>query len=107
MKDDNKKGCLVAVIAIAFIPVAIALYAEAALLNWNWFATTIGAPRIGFLQAYGLALVVSAFDHKRAETSSAKGDPADGVAKLIGGAVGRFVMLVLVGWAVHAWMVSR
>jgi hypothetical protein len=106
VSDDNTEGCFAAlVILFVGLPLSSALYAWAAELNWNWFATTIGAPRIGFLQAYGLSLVWSAYT---SSYSHKKDDRKVGeiAAILLGYTVLRFLILAGFGYAVHAWMVG-
>lgn len=107
MNQKDSDGCFVALMTLMLgLPLSGALYAWAAELNWNWFATTLGAPRIGFLQAYGLGLAVSAFvNHGQ------KSDDKDRTAKqafvfLVSYTITRFVVVAGMGWIVHSLMVA-
>jgi hypothetical protein len=107
MTSFEKKdgGCfLVLVSTVIGIPLAMILYSWAAMLNWNWFATTIGMPRIGFWQAFGLTLVISSMrpwsQEKKREDKSVK----DLVVEMFILMISRFVMSVGLGYAVHALM---
>jgi len=105
--ETPAEGCLAAlVIIIIGLPLASLLYAWAAMLNWNWFATTLGAPRIGFLQAYGISLVISAFTSSNGATQNKKEER--GLLEL---ALMMFVYIFIrfaifagLGYAVHAMM---
>lgn len=108
-KETVGEGCFAAiVILIIGLPLASILYAWAAMLNWNWFATTIGVPRIGFLQAYGLSLVVSAFTSSNGAAQAKKEEKG-----LVEMAVTMFIYIFLrfaifagLGYAVHVVMAS-
>jgi hypothetical protein len=101
----EKSGCLLPLVALLVaIFVFGPLQAWAAMLNWNWFATTLGAPRIGFLQAYGVSLVVSSL--RSVDTTEETRDLSDLLLAGIRVTAARFVAFVGLGWAVHAWMVN-
>jgi len=105
--SDKSEGCFAALIAILVVlPLSAVLYAWAAMLNWNWFATTVGAPRIGFLQAYGLSLVVSSFISESSSKANEKESLAYRVVYAFLMTILRFAVLVGAGAALHAAMTS-
>jgi hypothetical protein len=75
-------------------------------INWNWFATTLGAPRIGFLQAYGLSLVISAFTSSNGAVQSKKDEQGlvEMALWMFLYIFTRFVIFAGLGYAVHAIM---
>lgn len=106
MTDERDTLLLSTLALILLLPVSMGLYAYGAELNWNWFATTLGAPRIGFVQAYGLSMVLSAF---RPHSAPARRD-GETLASYLTGAFARsvtnFLFIVVMGWIVHEAMVS-
>ena len=100
----NSEGCFAAIVSLLIgLPLGGALYAWAAELNWNWFATTLGAPRIGFWQAYGVGLVVSCFVPS-ATPSKSDDDLGEAVAKMFAVIFARFGALAGMGWLIHVIM---
>ena len=105
--SNKEDGCFAAIVILMIgIPLSAVLYAWAAMLNWNWFATTLGAPHVSFWQVLGLGLVVSSL------TASHKADEKDnrGVGEIalvmFVGIVVRFGMLAGTGWLIHSLMVG-
>lgn len=105
-KSSDSSGCLAAaIILIVGLPLSTALYALAGMLNWNWFATGLGVPRIGFLQALGLSLVVSAFASGNSSNSSTKKearDTAEVMSEMFMFMFIRFAFVAGAGWIIHS-----
>jgi hypothetical protein len=104
--STKQEGCLSAIIILVIgIPLSGALYAWAAQLNWNWFATTLGAQRVGFWQAYGIGLVVASFTSHNAEKgANSKESTSDLVFRMFAYIITRFVVLAGCGLAAHHFM---
>jgi hypothetical protein len=105
--SNKEDGCFAAIVIMLIgIPLSAVLYAWAAMLNWNWFATTLGAPHVGFWQAYGLGLVISSLtaSHK-ADTNDERGVGEIALAMFVYIIV-RFGMLAGTGWLIHSLMVG-
>lgn len=104
-------GCFAALVLFLIgAPITGALYGATLALNWNWFATTLGAPHIGYVQAYGLGLLVSAFTLNANAVKDADGAKDEGlvvqVLTLIFTSVLRNGIFAGMGWVVHAIMVG-
>lgn len=95
-------------ILVVGLPLSMVLYALAAMLDWNWFATMLGAPRIGFLQAFGLILTVSAFtsgtgsDRKEKD----KREIVEIMFDMFFHIFFRFAVFAGLGWIIHFFMAS-
>jgi ribose/xylose/arabinose/galactoside ABC-type transport system permease subunit len=108
MGNTKVEGCLAAIIVLVVgIPLSAAAYSLAAMLNWNWFITTLGAPRIGFVQAYGLSLVISCFftPHQKIPKEPEK-ELSEAIVEMFVMIVARFAALVGFGWACHRLLVA-
>jgi hypothetical protein len=103
MKKSDSTGCILAIILlIVSIPLSTLLYSTALMWNWNWFATTLGAPRVSFWQAYGISTVVACFvPYKKSEDSKDNKEPWELLVSAIAAMIVRFGILAGVGWAVH------
>jgi hypothetical protein len=100
----NSDGCFAAIVILLIgLPLDGVLYAYAAELNWNWFATALGAPRIGFGEAYGLGLVVSSFTHA-SDSKSNEDEIGTFAVKFFAVICARFGILAGLGWAAHSLM---
>jgi hypothetical protein len=108
VKSESTNGCLVAVVMVLVVlPLSLLLYAWAAALNWNWFAVPLGAPHVSLWQAYGLSLVASSFTGSYVESKDEPGGDAGVLlVKTLLYVVGRFATLVVIGYAVHAWLIG-
>src|SRR5271163_3631101 len=97
---SSTDGCFAAVVAIVIgIPLASFLYAWAAELNWNWFASSIlGVPRVGFWQVYGLSLVVSSFTSSSSNSKTEDADIGNLIVKMFATIFVRFAILAGSGW---------
>jgi len=105
-RNDKSDGCFAAIVILVIgIPLAAVLYAWAAMLNWNWFVTTLGAPRIGFFQAYGLSLVVSSFTaHSSSRDKKDDRSVSEVAIDMFAYISLRFALFAGLGWAVHSIM---
>lgn len=105
--SKETEGCLGAIVFLFIaLPISAALYAWAAMLNWNWFATTLGAHRIGFFQAYGLSLVISSFVGNAGKQKKDDRELGAMAFELCAYTVARFIIYAGCGWIVHGMMMA-
>jgi hypothetical protein len=86
------------------IPLGWALYTWAAMLNWNWFAPTLGAPRVGFWQAFGLTMIAQCLQRSPPQEKVEDEDPVELVVKAFARMVVRFLVMAGIGWFAHKMM---
>jgi len=107
--ENPVQGCLAALVVFVIgLPLASVLYAWAAMLNWNWFVTSLGIPRIGFFQAYGLSLVVSSFTSSNgAQNKKDERSIVEMAVMMFIYIFARFAFFAGLGYAVHLLMVAK
>jgi hypothetical protein len=109
ISQDKNEGCLpAALLFILGVPATMALYAEAVMLNWAWFVVPLGVPRVGFAHAYGLCIIGALVAATGTGSTSKKpeGTALNIIIRALGTGLGRSGLAILMGWALHAWMIS-
>jgi hypothetical protein len=107
MKNSDKGCSYFFIVFFILLPYSVALYTWMLMLNWNWFATSLGAPNLNFFQALGISLVVDSFKGMpKSDPPDEDEDLKDIVIGAFGKITARFVIFVIAGYVLKHWILG-